>query len=302
VAGDHLGGPVALSGTTALIGAWNRHQGTGAAYVFVLHAQHWVPQAELHAPAASPATGSASPWRSAATPLWWEHRSPTGAGLPMCSPARPGAGPTRLASPPRDGHLGDWFGRAVALEGYTALVGAWSAHQTAGAAYVFTRTGTTWRQQAALLGQDEQVADYVGTSVALREGLAVVGAAGWHGNQGAVYVFVRHGIRWRQQALLSAGDGQPGDLFGGSVVLGSGLVVVGAGFAHHQTGAAYVFVQRGGVWGEQAALTAQEGQAGDWFGVRVALSGQTVLVGAWYALPDSTDWCLLDMLVPCNNR
>jgi hypothetical protein len=37
------------------------------------------------------------------------------------------------------------------------------------------------------------------------------------------------------------------------------------------------------VWGEQAALTAQEGRAGDWFGVRVALSGQTVLVGAWYA-------------------
>lgn len=81
-----------------------------------------------------------------------------------------------------------------------------------------------------------------------------------------------------------ANDGQGGDQFGVSVAIDGDTVVVGANSAavggNNLQGAAYVFIRSGSGWTQQAKLTADDGQAQDRFGVSVAISGDTILVGA----------------------
>ena len=103
-----------------------------------------------------------------------------------------------------DGAYGDYFGRAVALSGDTALVGAMGkyvgANPAQGAAYVYTRSGTTWTQQQELTAGDGTYNDAFGASVALSGDTALVGAfskkVGSNSFQGAAYVFVRSGTTW----------------------------------------------------------------------------------------------------------
>jgi hypothetical protein len=117
----------------------------------------------------------------------------------------------------------------------------------------------------------------------------VVGPA-WHNvgsnfDQGAAYVFVESGGTWSQQAELTASDGAAYDYFGWSVAVDGSTVVVGA-ICHPGSasscgqGAAYVFVESGGTWSQQAELTASDGVAGDLFGQSVAVSSSTVVAGA----------------------
>jgi hypothetical protein len=152
-----------------------------------------------------------------------------------------------------DGTADDLFGISVALYGDTAVVGAFWADAAgvtdSGAAYVFTRSGTTWTQQAKLVASDGAAYDYFGRSVALAGDTAVVGAyaadAAGATNAGAAYVFTRSGDSWTQQAKLVASDGTLNDLFGISVALAGDTAVVGAYLADaagvSNAGAAYVF-------------------------------------------------------------
>ncbi len=184
-----------------------------------------------------------------------------------------------------DGAAGDFFGVSVALsgDGQTALVGAPGATFGRGAAYVFTRSGTTWTQQAKLVASDGVSGDQFGTSVALSSDgtTALVGAPA---GQGAAYVFVRSGTTWTQQAKLVGSDTVGGDAFGASVALsGDGnTALVGAQEVGIRRGAVYVFVRSGTTWTQQAKLVASDGVSGDQFGTSVALSGDgnTALVGA----------------------
>ena len=138
----------------------------------------------------------------------------------------------------------DFFGVSVAISGGTVVVGAHGEGSSAtgvngnqsnnsaigsGAAYVFTRTGTNWAQQAYLKASNTQASDLFGVSVAISGNTAVVGAygedsaaVGVNGNQndnsapssGAAYVFVRSGGTWAQQAYLKASNTGAGDFFG----------------------------------------------------------------------------------------
>ena len=114
-------------------------------------------------------------------------------------------------------------------------------------------------------------------------------------NAGAAYVFVRNAGVWSQQAYLKASNTEADDRFGFLVAVSGVTVVVGAqledssatGVNGDQTnngasfaGAAYVFVRAGGVWAQQAYLKASNTGAGDEFGFSVAVSGDTVVVGA----------------------
>jgi hypothetical protein len=87
----------------------------------------------------------------------------------------------------------------------------------------------------------------------------------------------------RQDKLLAA-DAASFDGFGNSVAISGETVVVGAPFddgaAGFDQGGAYVFVRRGGGWSQQQKLLAADAAEGDQFGVSVALSGETVVVGA----------------------
>jgi hypothetical protein len=190
-----------------------------------------------------------------------------------------------------EGAAGDDFGWSVALDGDTVLVGAPYAEVEGsfGTAFVFTRSGTTWTQQAYLIPSGVVVVGYFGWSVALFGNTALVGSpgdtVGANSSQGATYVFTRSGTTWSQQQRLTVADGAEYDEFGLSVALDGNTALVGAyhddvGANAHQ-GSAYVFTRSGTTWAQQAHLIASDGAAEDEFGWSVALSGDTALVGAY---------------------
>src|SRR5688572_17015953 len=123
-----------------------------------------------------------------------------------------------------DSSSGDVFGDAVAMDGDTALIGAYGADNengaNAGAAYVFVRNGTTWTEQQRLIGDPGALFSF-GAAVAVSGDTAVVGAFGEdHSglvNAGAAYVYVRSGTTWSLQQKLTASDATVADAFGGSV-------------------------------------------------------------------------------------
>ncbi|MBX3335068.1 MAG: cadherin-like beta sandwich domain-containing protein [Nitrospira sp.] len=228
---------------------------------------------------------------------------------------------------------GDLFGTSVALDGDTLAVGAQfedsnatgingnqadNSAGEAGAVYVFTRSGTTWTQQAYLKASNTGSGDLFGTSVALDgDTLAVVAleedsnATGINGNQadnsageaGAVYVFTRSGTTWSQQAYVKASNTEAGDEFGQSVALsGDTLAVVANNEASNATGingnqadnsagnsgAMYVFARSGTTWTQQAYVKASNTESGDAFGFSVALDGNTLAVGAQFESSNAT--------------
>jgi len=175
----------------------------------------------------------------------------------------------------------DYFGASAALSGDTALVGAFNKSSDAGAAYVFTKDVAGWTQQARLFASDSAVDDDFGLTTALEGDTAVVGADSKFHAHGAVYVFVRAGSTWTQQAKLVPDDSASGDYFGASLALSGDTIVVGAFNKDAARGAAYVFVHEGDTWTQQAKIVADDGVEGDAFGVSVALDGDTAVIGAY---------------------
>ncbi len=257
-------------------------RGTGVAYVFQHRGSTWTEQAELRAPDRRPGDwfGNAVALDGDTAVVGASLEGNKGAAYIFVRHGNAWIEQAKLTA--HDLAPADWFDRAVAVSGNTALVGAWYHHGAAGAVYVFTREGSTWTEQAELTAADRQADAYFGTSVALGGDTAVVGAAGAQDDSGAAYVFVRGHGRWTQQAELRAPGNPCCATFGTSVALSGATVLVGAGFARGNKGAAYVFTKVGEQWSPRATLLANDGQAGDWFGWTVALSGGTALVGAWY--------------------
>jgi len=191
-----------------------------------------------------------------------------------------------------DAAQGDFFGSSVALDGDTALIGAEGDNDkgaNSGSAYVFVRNGETWTQQAKLLASDGAIEDGFGRSVAVDGDTVVVGAEGDSDQgslSGSAYVFIRNGGIWSQQAKLTASDGAFGDRFGSSVTLDGDTVLLGVRMDDDQgdtSGSVYVFWRTGVIWTQQAKLTASDGAAFASFGASVALEGDTALIGAFGA-------------------
>ena len=179
-----------------------------------------------------------------------------------------------------------------------------------GAVYVFTRTAGVWTQQAYLKASNTDEGDAFGGSLALAGGTLVVGAGsedssstGLNVDQadnsaddaGAVYVYTRTDGLWSQQSYLKASNTDAGDGFGGGLALSGDMLVAGAGGegssatgidgdqtdnSANYSGAAYVFTRADGVWSQTAYLKASNTNEQDWFGGRLALSGETLVVGA----------------------
>lgn len=183
------------------------------------------------------------------------------------------------------------FGSASSLSGDSAALGAPNAFLTVsgaaqGAAYVFVRNGTSWSQQSKLTASDAAVGDMFGSAIALDADTLAVGAPlrdDLGADCGCVYVFVRSGSTWTQQAKLLASDGAAGARFGTSLALAGDTLVVGAPLddgAGLDAGSAYVFVRNAGIWTQQAKLDAADAAAGDSFGRAAAISADTVVLGA----------------------
>ncbi len=280
-AGDNFGNSVAISGDTIVVGAYlessnatgvggnqtdNSASNSGAAYVFTRSGTTWSQQAYLKA-------------------------SNTGAF--------------------------DKFGNNVGISGDTIVVSAYFEDSNAtgvggnqsdnsvtncGAAYVFTRSETTWSQQAYLKASNTEANDQFGWSTVISgDTIAIASryedssATGIDGNasdnsasnSGAVYVFARSGSTWSQQAYIKASNTEADDSFGWSVGISGDTIVVGAyqedgsGNSVDGSGAAYVFTRSGTTWSQQAYLKASNLEMFDYFGWSVAISSDTIVVGAY---------------------
>lgn len=230
---------------------------------------------------------------------------------------------------------GDQFGFSLALsgDGNTLAVGAEGEGSSAttingdqtinaglefGAAYVFTRTGSRWSQQAYTKAANAEAADRFGFCLALShdgDSLAVCGydedsgSRGINGNQadnsangsGAAYLFVRRGTTWTQDTYFKASNAVNADAFGSAIAIsGDGNTiavcaadedVLSAGIdgqqehkqaSDHSAGAVFVFGKTGGTWRQQAYVKSSNIRADDVFGLRLALSddGNVLAAGA----------------------
>ena len=235
---DGFGHSVAISGDTAVVGTagvYDSSEGPGSAYVYTLSHGFWIQQAKL---------------------------TPT----------------DRIGT-----HL---FGTSVAISGDTVVVGKDEVDEDSGfesgAAYVFTRSNGVWAQQAKLTASDGAAYDSFGTSVAVSGDTMVVGARfddNATGGSGSAYVFTMSDGIWTQEAKLTASDAANIKGFGGSVAISGNTVVVGASDSD-KAGSAYVFTRLSGLWTQQAKLTASDVARGDLFGASLAISNETIVVGA----------------------
>lgn len=254
-----VGSPYEKSGSRSVNGDQNNTNGdqSGAVYVYVRSGTGWVQQAYLKASNADPQ---------------------------------------------------DHFGASVAISGNTIVVGAPdedSAAQTvngdqanngqasAGAAYVFVRSGTSWAQQAYLKGSNTDVLDSFGHSVSIDGNTIAVGAYLEESFSGAAYVFTRTGSTWTQQARVRASNADADDRFGTAVAVAGDTLLVGApredsrasdptDNSGSNAGAVYIYDRIGNAWTQQTILKAfpAYNDSDDFFGSSVAISGDTIVVGA----------------------
>lgn len=198
-----------------------------------------------------------------------------------------------------DATTGDNFGRSIAIDGDTVVVGSFAdddAGNGSGSAYVFVQPGTGWAntvETAKLTASDASANDLFGHSVGVSDDTIIIGAYGdddTGSNSGSVYVFVRPSMGWvntNETAKLTASDAATSDFFGISLDINDNIIVVGASFdddGANGAGSAYVFVRPGTGWvtaTETAKLTASDAAASDEFGGAVAIDGDTIVVGAY---------------------
>lgn len=192
---------------------------------------------------------------------------------------------------PLDGAAGDQFGRRIALDGDTLLVGSLfddDVGTDSGSAYVFTRSAGAWAPQAKIVPVDGAAGDQFGSGVALHGSSAVIGAQrddDRGADAGSAYVYIATAGVWNQEAKLIAADGAANDLFGTAVALDGGVAVVGASQDNDRgstAGSAYAYRREAGVWSLSTKLLASDGGVGDYFGRAVAVRGDWILAAAPY--------------------
>lgn len=279
--GGNAGASVAIWGDTAIVGSWS-----GYARVFTRTSGAWTEQATLSGPADSVAlfedTAVVASCRG--TALVFTRNNGVWTQQATLTPSTP-----TDASPPLN------LVNFVSVHRETVVLG--SAYEDnaggvdAGSAYVFTRTGGAWVQQAMLMPQDAAAGDNFGSSIALSGDTVIVGA--YQDSQpggayaGSAYIFTRTNGTWTQQVKLTASDSAASDNFGESVALSGDTALVGATQNYSNSnknggfGAAYVYSRSSSVWTEVAKLVASDGAEMDLFGHAVALSGDTAIVGAY---------------------
>ena len=191
-----------------------------------------------------------------------------------------------------DGQSGDNFGYAVAISGDGVTVSVSSINDddsgsNRGSVYVFVRSGSSWVQQTKLLPPAAEATSSYGISITLSlDGNTL--AMGRHLEDsptidaGSVYIYVRTGAVWAEQAKLTVSDGSMH--FGRSVSLSNSGndIAIGAYGTAGDHGCVYVFTRSGTTWSQQVRVTASDGESGDSLGYSVSISGDgnTVLAGA----------------------
>ncbi len=291
--GDNFGFSVAVSGDTAVVGApYDRASlispRFGAAYVFVRKGSKWTQQFKSVGATIQAEFGLSVALQKDTLVVGEPNNNFKGAGAGAARVfARSGTKWTSQGSLyAATAAAGDRFGQAVAVDKDTAVVGAPKDDdkgKDAGAAYVFSRKGTSWSQAQLLLASDAAAGDQFGAALALRGQVAAVGAPRDDDkgtDSGAAYVFSRSGTTWAQQQKLVAADLTAGALFGSAASVHDDTAVVGAPGQASEAGAAYVYLRASTKWTMEKKITPSAVKAKALFGNAVALSGDTAIVGA----------------------
>jgi hypothetical protein len=236
-----FGSPVAISGNTAVIGAFyqtaNGNADQGVVYVYAKSGSSWVEQSEFTS---------------------------------------------------NDGTIDDLFGYSVGISGSTIVVGAPNhvvgSDASAGAAYVFTKSGSSWVQSAELEASAPELDGEFGTAASISGSTIAVTDPQLDfygdGGTGVTYVFTKSGTKWNQKTVLTSQVAD--DFYGDSVSLSGSTLAVGAEqrteAGEADQGAVDIYALASNVWSLQASVTS--GTATGYLGASVATTGSTVITGA----------------------
>ena len=306
---DMFGSSVSLSGDSLVVGA-NYRPGSGGssggAYAFSRSGTTWTQFQNITAPTGAYARWGYAIGQSGGTlaisgPLGKDPSSTvtyTGV-IEILTKAPSGMWTARAMLVPSTAAYLDAFGYSLAIDGGTIIGGAPgalnfpAAVSRQGKAWIFTGSGTTWTEAAALTASDGASGDWFGRSVALSGTLAIVGAPNHDSagsNAGAAYIFTNSGGTWTQTAKLTASDATTDANFGFTVAaLSSTRVAVGASGA----GKVYTFTLSGGVWTQDGGtFSACSGAVGFALATsgNLLLSGKTA--GRVFDLADPTRTCV----------
>lgn len=203
--------------------------------------------------------------------------------------------------------LSDKFGHSLAIHNNYLIVGAYhndyNADGTiplseAGAAYIFERSGGTWTEATKLISLDRETTDEFGYSVAIHGNFATVSApreddnldAGSVINAGAIYTFERESGVWNQTQKITASDRHPGDRLGWSIDIDANKIVAGApeantdeedAFTLSNAGALFTFELIGATWNEINKVDASDRREEDMLGTSVRISNNVIIAGAF---------------------
>ncbi|MEN6326080.1 MAG: S-layer homology domain-containing protein [Syntrophomonas sp.] len=233
-AGDDFGYSVSISGDYAVVGAY----GKNSAYIFNRNGTAWTQQNALTA-----SDGAAGDDFGCSVSIAGDY------AVVGASSKNPKTGQAYIFN--RNGAVwsqqailtgsdvagDDHFGNSVSIAGDYAIVGAENKNGYQGQAYIFSRNGAVWTQQAALTASDGAAYNLFGFSVSISGDHAVVGVSR---NEGQVYMFNRNGAVWTEVALTGS-DSVINDRFGLSVSISEDYVVVGAPWRNSHEGQAYIF-------------------------------------------------------------
>ncbi len=194
----------------------------------------------------------------------------------------------KLVAP--DGASDDGFGSALAVSGSSIIVGApFDDHVgvDSGSIYVFKAVGSGGYSTAKYVASDGAAGDHYGASVASDGSTIVVGAPGDDDtgqSAGSAYILTSLGAGSYRETKLLAFDGAASDGFGAPVAVSDGKVLVGAsgdGDNGYWSGSAYLYTPNGLTTYAETKLIASDGAALDSFGSALAISGQTIAIGAY---------------------
>ncbi len=313
------GRSVALSadGTTAIVGGEEDDSLTGAAWIYTLTGNAWTQQGNKLV--GTGAVGKA--WQGTSVALsadgntaivggqyddsymgavWIYTRS--GNTWTQQGSKLVGTGAVRVS----------YQGCAVALsaDGNTALVGAYQDDSSIGAAWIYTRTGSSWTQQGSkLVGTGAVGVANQGVSVALSAdgNTAIVGGLFDDNDTGAAWVFTRSGNTWTQQGIKLVGTGVVGRPEQGiSVALSAdGTTAIVGGLADGLYGAVWVFTRSGTLWTQQGNKLVGSGSVGQFcdqgrsaalsadgsIAIEGGISDNNTIGATWVFVSDTSAYC-----------
>ncbi|HYW48373.1 MAG TPA: FG-GAP repeat protein [Bryobacteraceae bacterium] len=296
---------VSADGNTAIVGGWADNGDIGAAWIFGRTSGTWTQQgAKLVGSGAVNGTVGAEQGSAVALSgdgntaivggqndnnsigAAWIYTRGAAGGAPWIQQG------TKLTGVDAAGTAQQGYSVALSADGNTAIVGGYGDN-SAGAAFVFTRSNGNWGQQGKkLVASDAAGNSLVGLSVALSAdgNTAILGGPGDNSNSGAAWIFVRSNGVWTQQGSKLIGSGAVSTAEEGwSVALSSdgNTAAIGAPADNSGAGAAWIFTRSNGTWSQQGGKLAGTGANGSitfvFEGASVALSGDgnTLLMGGY---------------------